>query len=58
MFGRTVEVGGTKFFVLCSPETPLSEVLQRASQQAFQAEEKLINEYREQYRNQATGRLR
>lgn len=38
MFGRSVKVGDREVFVLCCPDTPLSEVLFRAAQQAEKAE--------------------
>jgi hypothetical protein len=32
MFGRTVDIDGTEVFVFCTPETPYSEILQRAAE--------------------------
>lgn len=43
MFGRTVSVDGREFFVMCSPRTPLSEVLRRASEMAKQDEQSSEN---------------
>lgn len=39
MFGRSVCVAGRDFFVLCTPDTPLSEVLERAARQARREED-------------------
>lgn len=33
MFGRTVKIGDLEIFVTCTPRTPMSVILQRASQQ-------------------------
>lgn len=38
MFGRTIRIDGKEFFVWCCPDTPLSEVLERASRQAAKEE--------------------
>jgi hypothetical protein len=38
MFGRTVTVDGKEYFVMCSPGTPLSEVLKRAAKMAEKEE--------------------
>lgn len=39
MFGRYVEVNGKRVFVFCTPQTPLSEVCQRAARQLAREEE-------------------
>ena len=31
MFGRTVDIEGTEVFIICTPETPYSEILMRAA---------------------------
>lgn len=38
MFGRTVKIDGTEFWVWCTPDTPYSEVLRRAAAMAARDE--------------------
>lgn len=38
MYGRTVTIDGKSWLVMCTPNTPFSEVLERASRMAFEEE--------------------
>lgn len=51
MFGRYVEIGDERVLVLCTPETPLSEVCRRAVRQFMLLEEneKAKSEWYRQY---------
>lgn len=44
MFGRMVKVDDREYFVFCTPETPFSEVLRRASHQAERQEKRQAEE--------------
>lgn len=48
MFGRTVTVDGKEFFVACCPDTPLSEVLERAA--VLASREVALNEFGQRYK--------
>lgn len=52
MFGRYVEVGEKRVLVFCTPQTPLSEVCQRAARQLAREEENELkgSEYYQLYR--------
>lgn len=38
MFGRSVTIDGKEYFVMCTPKTPLSEVLESAARMARREE--------------------
>jgi hypothetical protein len=39
MYGKAVKIGDQEIWVWCSPNTPLSEILQRAARTAAKEEE-------------------
>jgi hypothetical protein len=51
MFGRIVHIEDREIFVLCTPDTPLSEVLERAARQERREEEARALLWQKPYRD-------
>lgn len=43
MYGMTVKIGSAKIFVMCTPTTPMSEILRQAADQMYRAEQEQAN---------------
>jgi hypothetical protein len=50
MYAVTVEIDGYKYLVPCTPKTPHSEILKRATYQAEEAERRELEARTEPYR--------